>query len=44
MDIRNDVGTSETIAAPLKLVWEIPTETREETIRFELTDLPLPTP
>ena len=38
------VGGVGKIAAPLKLVWEIPTETREENIKFELDDLPLPQP
>ena len=27
---------------PVKIVWEVPTETRDVTVPFELQDLPLP--
>jgi hypothetical protein len=37
-------GQDEPTGDPVKLLWEVPTETRDVTIPFEFTDLPLPSP
>ena len=37
-------GQDQPSGDPVKLVWEVPTETRDVTVPFEFTDLPLPGP
>ena len=37
-------STSEPIKAPVKLTWDVVTQTKPQSIPFEFTDLPLPTP
>jgi len=37
-------GRAQPTGEPVKLLWEVPTETRDVTVPFEFTDLPLPGP
>jgi hypothetical protein len=37
-------STSDPIKSPVKLVWNVVTETKQQSIPFEFTDLPLPSP
>lgn len=43
-DIECSFNAGINIKRPLKLVWEMTTETKQDSVRFEFKDLPLPTP